>query len=315
MHAPRGSRRDRRAPRRRAYAPGIPRVQESPITTSARPVTAVLPQQSHAPLAAERTPAERADDGSMIDATVVDAAVVDAAAVDAAEIDEAVIDATRRLGAPARPIVLVHGTRTSSAIWAPQVAELQRLGHVTVAIDLPGHGARTHERFTLEGALDAVDAAVTSCAAPPLLVGLSLGGYVSLAYAGRHEDRVAGVVAAGCSTQTRGPLLRAYSRVSTRVADVLHLGGGTWHVVTDMLHALAAYSPLADLRRLTLPVWLVNGRHDPLRLEERRYLRAHAGARLTVVPRAGHDVNTHAPEAFNRVLVAALRELAPQRGA
>lgn len=207
--------------------------------------------------------------------------------------------------------MLVHGTRTSSAIWAPQVAELERLGHVTVAIDLPGHGTRTHERFTLDGALDAVHAAVASCDAPPLLVGLSLGGYVSLAYAGRYEDRVAGVLAAGCSTQTRGPLLRAYSVVSTRVTRLLGLGGGTWHVVTDMLHALSGCSPLADLRRLHLPVWLVNGRRDPLRLEERRYLRAHAGARLTVVPRAGHDVNSHAPEAFNRVLVAALRELAP----
>ena len=212
----------------------------------------------------------------------------------------------------ARPIVMVHGTRTSSAIWAPQVAELERLGHPTLAIDLPGHGARAHERFTLDGALEAVDAAVRSFDTPPLLVGLSLGGYVSLAYAGRHEHTIAGVVAAGCSTQTRGPLLRAYRRLSTWVTSALHLGGGTWHVVTDMLAALATCSPLADLRRLSLPVWLVNGRRDPLRLEERRYLRAHAGARLTVVPRAGHDVNTHAPDEFNRVLVDALQELAPR---
>lgn len=212
----------------------------------------------------------------------------------------------------ARPIVMVHGTRTSSAIWAPQVAELARLGHPTLAIDLPGHGARAHERFTLDGALEAVDAAVRSFDTPPLLVGLSLGGYVSLAYAGRHEHTIAGVVAAGCSTQTRGPLLRAYRRLSTWVTSALHLGGGTWHVVTDMLAALATCSPLADLRRLSLPVWLVNGRRDPLRLEERRYLRAHAGARLTVVPRAGHDVNTHAPDEFNRVLVDALQELAPR---
>ncbi|WP_082156129.1 alpha/beta fold hydrolase [Cellulomonas sp. A375-1] len=231
--------------------------------------------------------------------------------VDPAPDAAAVAHAARQIGAEARPIVLVHGTRTSSAIWAPQVAELERLGHVAVAIDLPGHGARSHERFTLEGALEAVDAAVAGCSAPPLLVGLSLGGYVTLAYAGRHEDRIAGVVAAGCSTQTRGPLLRGYSRVSTGVTRALRLGGGSWHVVTDMLRALAAYSPLSDLRRLTLPVWLVNGRRDPLRLEERRYLRAHSGARLTVVPRAGHDVNTHAPDAFNRVLVDALRELAP----
>lgn len=48
-----------------------------------------------------------------------------------------VLAAVDGLGAPARPIVLVHGTRTSSAIWAPQVAELERRGHATHAIDLP----------------------------------------------------------------------------------------------------------------------------------------------------------------------------------
>lgn len=207
--------------------------------------------------------------------------------------------------------MLVHGTRTSSAIWAPQVAALTLQGHPTVALDLPGHGTRSDERFTLEGALAAIDDAVTGCAAPPLLVGLSLGGYLSLAYAGQHSERVAGVVLAGCSTETRGPLLRGYGRASTWVTRAFGTGRGTWHVVTDMLHALAGYSPLADLRRLHhLPVWLVNGRMDPLRLEERRYLRARPGTPLTVVPRAGHDVNSHAPEAFNRVLLTALHELA-----
>ena len=79
-----------------------------------------------------------------------------------------------------------------------------------------------------------------------------------------------------------------------------------------MLTSLAGYSPLADLRRTAVPVWLVNGSRDPLRLDERRYLEARPGARLTVVPRAGHDVNAHAPVAFNRVLLNALHELRPR---
>lgn len=205
--------------------------------------------------------------------------------------------------------MLVHGTRTSSAIWSAQVDALRRSGHPTVAIDLPGHGSRAHERFTLDGALEAIDGAVASCSEPPLLVGLSLGGYTVLAYAGRHEDRVAGVVLAGCSTEIRGKPVSLYRRGAHHMTRWFGLGQGTWHVVTDMLTAMAGYSPLADLRRLLLPVWLVNGARDPLRLDERRYLRAVPGARLTVVPRAGHDVNMHAPTAFNRVLLDALREL------
>lgn len=208
------------------------------------------------------------------------------------------------------PIVLVHGTRTSSAIWDDQVRALTHGGHPTIAIDLPGHGSRAQERFTFEGGLAAIDAAVRACDAPPLLVGLSLGGYMSLAYAGRHEDRLAGVVLAGCSTDLRGKPLGAYRRASRRVVGALGLGGGTWHVVTDMLGALHGYRPVQDLRRVALPVWLVNGARDPLRFGARRYLGAHPGAREWVVSGAGHDVNSHAPVAFNRILMHVLRELA-----
>jgi pimeloyl-ACP methyl ester carboxylesterase len=208
-----------------------------------------------------------------------------------------------------RPVVLVHGVRTSSAIWTDQVAALAHHGHRTVAVDLPGHGLRTHERFTLAGAMQTIDDAVTACATPPLLVGLSLGGYMSLAYAARHPTKLAGVLLAGCSTELRGKPLGAYRTLAHHVTGALRLGGGTWHVVSDMLAAVKGYSPLADLRRVHVPVWLVNGRRDPLRLDERRYVSARPGTRLTVVPRAGHDVNSHAPAAFNRVLLAAMHEL------
>ena len=208
----------------------------------------------------------------------------------------------------------MHGTRTSSLIWRRQVEALERSGHPTVALDLPGHGQRAHERFSLRGALTAIDDAVASCPEPPLLVGLSLGGYTSLAYARRHEDKIAGVVLAGCSTEIRGKPLGAYRRAAAVVTRTLRLGGGSWHVVTDMLTELAGYSPLDDLRRTAVPVWLVNGRRDPLRLDERRYLVARPGTRLTVVPRAGHDVNAHAPVAFNRILLDALHELRHRGG-
>lgn len=182
-------------------------------------------------------------------------------------------------------------------------------GHESIAVDLPGHGSRSGETFTLQGALAAIDQAVQSFTVPPLLVGLSLGGYASLAYAARNHGRVAGVVLAGCSTEMRGKPLGAYRHVSVRLARLFRPASGTWHVVADMLAAMKGHSSLADLRLLLVPVWLVNGRRDILRLEEWRFLAARPGIRLTVVPRAGHDVNSHAPIAFNRVLLAAMHEL------
>jgi pimeloyl-ACP methyl ester carboxylesterase len=168
---------------------------------------------------------------------------------------------------------------------------------------------RAGERFTLHGALDAIGHAVEGFPVKPLVVGLSLGGYSTLAYAARHEDTVAGIVLAGCSTEIRGKPVGAYRTVAHHVARTVRPAGGTWHVVTDMLAAMGGHSSLADLRRLRVPVWLVNGRRDVLRLEERRYLAARPGTRLTVVRRAGHDVNSHAPVVFNRILLDALHDL------
>jgi len=204
--------------------------------------------------------------------------------------------------------VLVHGIRTSSAIWNHQVEAMRRLDHPCTTVDLPGHGSRRGERFTLGGALAAIDEAVRDCDTPPLLVGLSLGGYTSLAYAAQHEGAVAGVMLSGCSTEIRGKPLGAYRRVSDRVARLLRRDR-SWRVVTDMLHALHGHSSLADLRRVGVPVWVVNGRWDILRFGERRVLAAHPGAELHVVPHAGHDVNSHAPVAFTRILLDAMHLL------
>ena len=220
--------------------------------------------------------------------------------------EEAAVSGTE---ADPAPIVFVHGVRTSSAIWSDQVAAMARFGHPSVAVDLPGHGTRRGERFTLRGALGAIGAGVDTFHVKPLLVGLSLGGYSALAYAARHQDKVAGVLLAGCSTEIRGKPVAVYRDVAHHVARVLRPTTGTWDVVTDMLRAMGGHSSLADLRRLVVPVWLVNGRRDVLRLEERRYLAARPGTRLTVVPGAGHDVNTHAPILFNRILLDALAEL------
>ena len=116
------------------------------------------------------------------------------------------------------PIVFVHGVRTSSAIWDNQVAAMALSGHESIAVDLPGHGSRSGEQFTLQGALDAIDQAVATFSVPPLLVGLSLGGYSALAYAARNDGKLAGVVLAGCSTEMRGKPLGAYRSVWVELA-------------------------------------------------------------------------------------------------
>ena len=91
------------------------------------------------------------------------------------------------------PVVFVHGIRLSSAAWTDQIEHVES----AASIDLPGHGRRRGERFTLSLAVQAVVDAIDERA---LVVGHSLGGYVAIAAAARHPERVAGLIANGSGT-------------------------------------------------------------------------------------------------------------------
>jgi len=233
-------------------------------------------------------------------------------------------------------VVLVHGLRTSSTMWRPQVEMLRRAGRDVVTVDLPGHGYRIERPFTLDGATRAVGERVRQAGERVLLVGFSLGGYVALRVAARVP--VAGVVAAGCSTSPRALLVGPWAlaaraigllpdrgerlnegvvRRTVRPEAAADLAAGGWALdaTTPVLREMRRSRPIADLARIDAPVWLVNGRYDHFRGEERRFLAACRDGRLVVVPRAAHLVSLQAPVAFGRVLLGACDELDDRPGA
>ena len=230
------------------------------------------------------------------------------------------------------PVVLVHGLRTSRTMWRAQVEALQRVGHRAVAVDLPGHGTRIGEPFTLDAAVDTVAQAIDELGGPAVVVGLSLGGYVGIRHAARHPEQVCGLVAASCSTRPHRLLLAGWSvgaqgiaRLPDRgarlnqffvdlalppvgAADV-GAGGFALDATNEVLREMSIATPLEDLARVEAPVWLVNGAFDHFRGEERRFLAACRDGRLVVVPRATHLVSLVQPARFTRVLLEALDEV------
>lgn len=105
-------------------------------------------------------------------------------------------------------IILIHGATLNGASWAPVRRALEPEFNV-VAPDLPGHGARRAEKFTLQAAVDTVVAAVRAVApAPVILVGDSLGAYTAQAAAAHlPAGQLKGLVLGGASQDFSGPRL------------------------------------------------------------------------------------------------------------
>ncbi|WP_244416850.1 alpha/beta fold hydrolase [Streptomyces hygroscopicus] len=236
------------------------------------------------------------------------------------------------------PIVFVHGTRVSGAMWRPVIHTIGER-HPMAAPDLPGHGGRRGEPFSIPGAVAAVTAAVDELGGRALLVGLSLGGYVALATAGAHPDRVLGAVAMGCSALPRGlfgAVYRGAARLAAghpRQADRLSAfafrralprpqahamvsGGLSSEVTPSVVKAVREMDPLASLSAYPGPVWLVNGERDHFRRNERLFLNACRDGRLIIRPGYGHITSlTDTPDLTRHVLDAAAVVTAGMRGA
>ena len=233
-------------------------------------------------------------------------------------------------------VVLVHGLRTSSSLWRGQRIELERRGFEVHTPDLPGHGARMAERFSVESAVQTIETAVRDATGTPLLVGFSLGGYLSLHYAGLAERPVRGILAASCGTQPTRIVLDAWRAAAAvihrfpdrglglnnaavrtfvrdpQLANDVIAGGVALEVMDDALRELRVLDVRRSLRAIRQPVWLVNGTLDHFRLQERSYLRAARDGRLVHIPGATHMVSVTRPEAFNRVLFDALDRPEPE---
>lgn len=226
------------------------------------------------------------------------------------------------------PIVLVHGLRVSGSMWRPQVEALRAQGRTVVAPDLPGHGTRRGEVFTLGGAVEVVREAIDSVGGSALVAGLSLGGFVSIAAAAAYPGRVAGLVATSCSTRPVNGLAHMYripTALLSRLPDKGLAVNQRFHRLTlpadgaaavldgglAMEAARSAIEEVTDLNVLELlssypgTVWLINGSRDHFRIHEKLFLDACVDGRLLVVPRAGHMVSLDQPQMFTRLVADA----------
>lgn len=213
-------------------------------------------------------------------------------------------------------VVLVHGSQLSGAQWFRYAALLGPDVELAVP-DLPAHGSRRAEPFTWERALEVVGEAVDGGdpGAPVVLVGHSLGGYLAMAYAAAHPQRLSGLALLGASAVPAGPgaaLYRAIASVEqrlgvdrmsraldrqfdamlpTELAAIIKEAGYGFDGIPAAWAGVMGLCRPEMLAEVTCPVLLVNGQFDQLRVDVRRYVRAARAARWVRVVTVRHGLH------------------------
>jgi pimeloyl-ACP methyl ester carboxylesterase len=229
-------------------------------------------------------------------------------------------------------VLFTHGFASSSHMFAVTVADLST-DHTTITWDIRGHGKSDSPADPAEYSVDLslsdmagiLDAAGARRA---VLVGHSLGGYLSLEFTFANPDRVEGLVLVGTGPGYRKDEARAaWNQMAERYAadlDERGLDGMPSSAELDAgVHrsaeglALAARGILSQrdghvleaLPTIAAPTLVVVGEHDEPFQAASRYMAAKIpDAELVVIDGAGHAPPVTHPNEFNAALRSFLAE-------
>jgi pimeloyl-ACP methyl ester carboxylesterase len=241
------------------------------------------------------------------------------------------------------PVVLLHAFPQNRTMWVPQVEALSA-SHRVIVPDFRGFGDSDAPEgpYTLEQYADDVNGLLVHLAVQQaVFVGLSMGGYTLFAFCRKYPERVKALVLAdtraGADTEEgkAGRLAMARAAIENgagAVADIMLpklLSSVALQTrpelvrqvreriertrVSGIVGALMAMAGRLDsvplLAQIACPTLIIVGELDgPTPPAEGKLMAERIpGARLEIIPRAGHLSNLEQPEAFNRALLDFLK--------
>jgi len=229
-----------------------------------------------------------------------------------------------------RTVVLVHGVNDQAGTWSAVTPKLKKDFRL-VAIDLPGHGESGPKEgpLPMRSMIDALSAVIDreSPNAPVILVGNSMGGWVSILYATEHPERVAHLIledSSGMAWDLRHvPLFPKDRDEALKLLRLVH--GPDAKIPDFLIEAVLKATDMpqkrvleagilewivdARLPKLTMPVTLIWGANDgllPLAYANTLQSRI-AGSKLNVIDKAAHIPHRQAPDEFLRLFREAMQ--------
>jgi len=248
---------------------------------------------------------------------------------------------------PGPLLLFLHGVGGNRSNWRAQLAAFGER-YRCAAMDARGYGdSGDHPEARLEFGVLADDAARVIEAlggGAAVVVGLSMGGRIALDLYARYPAQVRALVLADTSAGAPPDPAKLEAFMATRRRPLLEEGKTPADIAPSIVAAIAgpdipaeahdelivshgrlragtylqtldAVTRFADFpawETIAVPTLVIVGEHD--RIAPPAYAAEIAaaipGARLVVIPRAGHVSNIEAPDAFNAALGAFLDELA-----
>ncbi len=240
-------------------------------------------------------------------------------------------------------ILLIHAFPLAGAMWRPQVDALQGQYRL-ITPDLRGFGGSDAPpgHYTMDEQADDLAALLDHLGVPQATVcGLSMGGYIAMAFMRRHAARARALVLADTRAGADSEEARAGREANARlaesegaaaIADKMIPGlvaPGASQVLRDTLRAMIlANTPQGiagalrgmavrpdssqSLRAVAVPTMVIVGEQDGLTppIEAAQINMAVAGSYVVMLPGVGHISNLEAPGEFT----IALRVFLGERG-
>jgi pimeloyl-ACP methyl ester carboxylesterase len=218
--------------------------------------------------------------------------------------------------ADGQPVLLLHGSLSSSEDFANLAPVLVSAGYRVVAMDCRGRGRSTwgdlpitYEQMAADtlGLLDDLGITKTD------VVGWSDGAIIALNLAIHHPERLDRVVAYAANYTPEGLQFVESDQMipfERLIADYRRLAPepGRFEELLEVLDALTKVAPNyseAELKSITVPVLILDGAADEfIKADQpRRMAELIAGAELVLIPGTGHFAMTARPGLFNQIVL------------
>jgi 3-oxoadipate enol-lactonase len=240
------------------------------------------------------------------------------------------------------PVIFLHGFPFSHEMWKGQIQAVSPK-YRAIAYDIKGHGLSDvgDGQYTIEGHVDDLFALLDHLhIEKPVVVGLSMGGYITLRALERDQARFRGAVL--CDTKSEADTPEARLRRFASMVDVKKTGSQQFadtfvkSVFTpesltrtpetvDLIRRIISRTPplsiagtllalaarndtTGSLANLRIPVLILVGALDqttPPSASQAMHERI-KGSELHLIPDAAHMSNLENPEAFNSALLSFL---------